>query len=88
MDALDGFADVLEGGVADAVLAAEEDLAAAVSDIRSADLVLISRDPQTRWRLEAARHKLARCRALGAAASGLMALAGPAAYARPGLRPN
>jgi hypothetical protein len=86
IEALDGFAGALATGRAEAVLAAEENLAAAVSGIRSADLALISRNPETRWRVDDARHKLARCRALGAAASGLTALVGVPAYGPRGLR--
>src|SRR5688572_8677544 len=48
IEALDRFAGALETGRADAVLAAEELLAAAVSGVRTADLALISRNPQTR----------------------------------------
>lgn len=84
IDALDGFADALETGRADAVLAAEEVLAAAVSGIRTADLTLVSRNPDTRVRIDEARHKLLRCRAMGAAASGLTAVMGMPAYGRRG----
>jgi hypothetical protein len=87
IEALDGFARALETGRADAVLAAQELLAAAVSGIRTADLTLVSRNPDTRGRLEEAHHKLARCRAMGAAASGLSMLMGQPAYGPKGLHP-
>jgi hypothetical protein len=87
IEALDGFAAALETGRADTVLAAEELLAAAVSGIRTADLALICRNPQTRGRLDEARHKLTRCRAMGAAASGLMAVMGTPVYGPRGLHP-
>jgi hypothetical protein len=80
IDALDGFVGALETGRADAVLAAEELLAAAVSAICTADLTLISRNPQTRGRLEEARQKLSRCRAMGATALGLTAIMGTPTY--------
>jgi hypothetical protein len=80
IEALDGFARALETGRADAVLAAEELLAAAVSGIRTADLTLISRNPHTRGRIDEARNKLAGCRAMGAAASGLIAVMGTPVY--------
>lgn len=83
--ALDGFAGALETGRADAVLAAEEVLAAAVSSIRTADLTLLSRHPDTRIRVDEARHKLLQCRAMGAAASGLTAVMGMPAYGRRGV---
>ncbi len=84
IDALDGFAGALETGRADAVLTAEEALAAAVSAIRATDLTLLSRNPDTRVRVDEARHKLLRCRAMGAAASGLTAVMGMPAYGRRG----
>jgi hypothetical protein len=87
IEALDGFAVALETGRADAVLAAEELLAAAVSGIRTADLTLISRNPQTRGRIDEAHAKLTRCRAMGAAAAGLMAVMGAPVYGPRGLRP-
>ena len=87
IEALDGFGAALETGRAEAVLAAEERLAAAVSGIRTADLALVSRDSRTRGRIEEARHKLTRCRAMGAAASGLSMLMGMPAYGPKGLQP-
>jgi hypothetical protein len=86
IDALDGFVGALETGRAGAVLAAEELLAAAVSGICTADLTLISRNPQTRGRLEEARQKLTRCRAMGAAALGLTAIMGTPTYSPRGLQ--
>lgn len=83
-DALHGFARALETGRADAVLAAEEELAAAVSALRAADLTLLSRQPNTRARIEDARHKLMQCQAMGAASAGLMAAMAVPAYGRRG----
>jgi hypothetical protein len=80
IEALDTFAGALETGRADVVLAAGESLAAAVSGIRTADLALLSRHPHTRARVDEARQKLTRCRALGAAASGMTALVGMPGY--------
>ena len=80
IEALDEFAGALATGRADAVLAAEEGLAAAVSQIRTADLTLLSRHPDARRRIDDARFTLSRCPALGAVASGLTALAGVPAY--------
>ena len=88
IEALDSFAGALETGRADAVLAAEERLAAAVSGIRTADLAPISRNPLTRGRIDEAHFKLTRCRAMGAAASGLMALMSTPAYGPRGLQPG
>lgn len=86
IDALDGFVGALETGRADAVLTAEERLASAVSGICTADLTLISRNPQTRGRLDEARQKLTRCRAMGAAALGLTAIMGAPTYSPRGVQ--
>ena len=88
IEALDGFACALETGRADAVLTAEELLAAAVSGMRTADLTLVSRNPATRGRVEEARLKLTRCKAMGAAASGLSAVVETASYGPRGRQPG
>ena len=87
IESLDGFAAALESGRADAVLLAEETLASAVSGMQTADLTMISRNPDTRGRTDEARHKLSRCRAMGAAASGLVIAMGVSDYGRHG-RPS
>jgi hypothetical protein len=61
--ALDDLASAVQEGRPDAFVAAEERLAATVSAICPADLVLISRNPLTRDRLDEARRKLTNCRA-------------------------
>lgn len=88
LEALDGFASALETGRAEAVLAAEELLAAAVSGLRTTDLAPISRNPLTRGRIDEAHGKLARCRAMGAAASGLVAVMSSPAYGPAGRQPG
>ena len=61
--ALDDLASAVHDGPADALLAAKERLAVTVSGIRPADLVMLSRNPLTRDRLDEARRKLTNCRA-------------------------
>lgn len=85
VDVLDGFADALKSGRADAVLAAEEQLAAAASALRTSDLRALARDPHTRSRLDDARRHITRCRALGASSAELLALGSTPAYGRRGL---
>jgi hypothetical protein len=85
VDALDGFAGALESGRADVVLAAEEQLASAVSGLRTADLKTLALDPHTRLRVDDARLNISRCRAMGAASAGLLALGSLPTYGRRGL---
>jgi len=84
VDVLDGFADALKSGRADAVLTAEEQLAAAASALRISDLRALARDPRTRSRLDDARRHIDRCRVLGAASAELLALGATPAYGRRG----
>lgn len=86
VDALDAFSSALESADSAAVLAAEEQLAAAVSTLRNADLAAVAQQPAVRARVDAVRLAIGRCRALGYSAADLAAIMAPPGYGPKGLR--
>lgn len=84
--ALDDFSRALETGDANAVLAAEETLAAAVSALKTAHLPTLAQQGAVRARIDDIRLAITRCRALGYAASDLAAIMAPPGYGPRGLR--